>query len=596
MSDKAAFLGPCIGHTTTTSVKIWIYAEEYKDKKLYIKIYHEIDEIPSGVFNLDNEIPAACITIQKLNPNTKYFYKIFTDEKCNQPLSIDSLSDEDLYFWTMQDDGSDKEYRYDFLVLSCNNPIEAEKKGYKDRGWKVWQVLPQILNETTKTNDQLSENRVLFAILAGDQVYADTIEKQVLNEKNEADRIKRYLNIYKDYWNNDSYRKVLCSLPSYPIWDDHDITDGWGSREDSFENDTSNFNNDWIGLFNAAKKTFAVMQANRNPPQLTNDGFDTAFIVGKAGFILADLRSKRNIRERKIWSDVQFQAVKNWIDSNREKLDVIFFVSPVVFAHGSHKIESGILKYWSRLHSAFDKVWGIQHKFSKGRKKITNFLLGAIFIVFFALSPPIVSIPVFLVSIILFYFSGSTCLSRLFANFIPPIIVDWYYNSIGDLRDDVNDSWSSEINLESTEKILNYFFDIQNDQNSKKQVHVVILTGDIHSAGYSNLYSNNSEHKRCPVIHHVVASPVAYPPFPWYGEAVYRHFTLTAVPVGTSGNFTAQIAHHFTERNAVVCSLRKYDDENLQLKAKFYIEGFPEPQTSVFDLEKSSHKENIRWK
>jgi hypothetical protein len=33
----------------------------------------------------------------------------------------------------------------------------------------------------------------------------------------------------------------MCSLPAVMIWDDHDITDGWGSETTSFIGKTSNF-------------------------------------------------------------------------------------------------------------------------------------------------------------------------------------------------------------------------------------------------------------------------------------------------------------------------------------------------------------------
>src|SRR5215213_693742 len=112
--------------------------------------------------------------------------------------------------------------------------------------------------------------------------------------------------MYRKFWDNIHYRKVLCSLPAILMWDDHDITDGWGSREDSFEDDESKeFKPEWKCLFETAKRAFAEMQANRNPPPLSPNyeaGFDTCFRIGGAGFAVADLRSNRNVRKEKIWS------------------------------------------------------------------------------------------------------------------------------------------------------------------------------------------------------------------------------------------------------------------------------------------------------
>ena len=73
-----------------------------------------------------------------------------------------------------------------------------------------------------------------FAILAGDQIYADAREAELLKEQDLRKRQELYLGVYQKFWDNIYYRKVLCSLPAYLMWDDHEITDGWGSREDSF--------------------------------------------------------------------------------------------------------------------------------------------------------------------------------------------------------------------------------------------------------------------------------------------------------------------------------------------------------------------------
>lgn len=594
MNERSRTLGPFIGHTTTVSTKIWIYTEAHQ--KLFIQIYKNGEKIKSAQLNFSEELPAACVEIKELQPNQKYNYKLFIDENENEQLQIDSLLDEDLYFYTMPEE-LERGYRYDFVVMSCHNPVEAENKGYQNTSWNVWQTLPQIINETTRKANAISECRVLFALLIGDQIYADDVEREVLLEADPKKRIRSYLRIYKQFWDNQAYRKVLCSLPAYLMWDDHDITDGWGSREDAYEGNSTEFSPAWKNLFATAKNVFSFMQANRNPEPLSADGFDFAFRIGRAGFVLADLRSNRNIHNKKLWLDSQFQAVKKWIDANRSNLDVVFFISTVVFAHGAPRVETRILRGWPpNVANFIDRIWEIQNRFSTLRKTITNYVMLVVLGVFFLIAPLIISFILLMLFSVFFYVRPRFFLiNYFFANIIPPSFVNYYYTSIGDLRDDLNDSWSSDANKERAEAVLNYFFDLQNDENPKNQVYVCILTGDIHTAGYSNIYSVNPAHKKCPVINHLVASPVGYPPFSWVGEAFYRKYTPGAVPLGTSGSFQAQIAHHYTERNVLICSLRDYPDRNLQIKAKFYVERFPEPQTSVFDLERCSHKENINW-
>lgn len=485
--------------------------------------------------------------------------------------------------------------------------------------------MPKILKETTKGKES-TENRVLFALLGGDQVYADRVEKSLLKTSDPAKRNKLYLEIYKQYWSNLSYRKILCSTPSYLMWDDHDITDGWGSREDSFKKpDSEEFKDNWRSLFASAKQAFASMQASRNPAPLTDKGFDSAFIVGRAGYVLADLRSNRNVHKKQLWLPEQFTAVKSWVESNRDKIDVLFFLTPVVLAHGAPKIEGGILKYWPHVLTFFDHTWEVQNWFAARLGKWAIWLpsliaIGALFayaalhIGTFLKMFGATILMIAVVALIL-KFAPNTIVDSivnglkkfkpvriltswvigLISIFVPPSVVEGFYNSVGDLQDDINDSWGADVNAEQAEELLQYLFDLQNHTNEEKRVHVAILTGDIHTGGYSNIYSSDSAHKFRPVISQIVSSPVAYPPFPWIGEAFFRKYTIGAVPIGTSKKFSAQISHHFTERNIVICSLRNFGDKNIFLKVKFYVEGFPEPQIAVFDLEKSSHREAISW-
>jgi hypothetical protein len=59
--------------------------------------------------------------------------------------------------------------------------------------------------------------------------------------------------------------------------------------------------------------------------------------------------------------------------------------------------------------------------------------------------------------------------------------------------------------------------------------------------------------------------------------------------------YTAQVSHHFCYRNVVVVSLRNYEEEESHLKVKYYLEGFPEPQVMLFDLNHGSRREAINW-
>ena len=571
-------LGPFVGNITHSSVRIWLNVEvgdadknvfvtlkllkrgpeseaAKKEGKVVIEIIPNPVVVQSGVITcLQANLGTGVANLGNLEPNSEYSYQLWEDEahsielnlnparKQNRPQSNDVLESKDLRFWTLPTDGYGRQL--DFLLMSCHNPETKKDDGFG--GFAVWHQIPEIIDEDQNAN-------VRFAILAGDQIYADEIEAKALKETDVAKRKELYLGIYKKFWDNVDYRRVLCRLPAVLMWDDHDITDGWGSREDSFDaKDSSAFTSEWRGLFETAKEMFRIMQASRNPDPLSRNfasGFDTCFKVGKAGFVVADLRSNRNIRRfykicnRKkvwigqIWSPEQLESIRNWIATNKKDLDTLFFISSVVFSHGAPLVEQYILRIWFWVIDAVNWV---------GRLRLWKRQL------------------------------------------------QWFNDKVGDLRDDINDSWGSAANRKEADRALDFLFELENPPDGKNPLNVVILSGDIHTPGYSTIYSADPKHTDKAIIPHIVATPVAYEPFSWLGEAIFRHLTKV-VALGEKKVYTSQVSHHFCYRNVVVVSLRNYEHDESHLKVKYYLEGFPEPQVMLFDLNHGAHREAIAW-
>lgn len=574
--EGTLLLGPFVGNITESSVRLWLnvqaadsdrdvfvtleFIEQYsksevsqRQAKAAVAPEKSQTEVPHpGIVHcLKENLGTGTVTLSGLKPNAKYSYQLWEDEAQTTALDLRGLEQEHLWFITFPEEGYDKQL--DFLLMSCHNPETA--KADECEGFAVWRQLPEIMDRN---------GNVRFAILTGDQIYADDVEAQVLKERDSEERRRLYLSIYKKFWDNIYYRRVLCRLPSVLMWDDHDITDGWGSREDSYCADNpQEFTPEWKELFGTAKEMFKIMQASRNPDPPSTDfsrGFDTCFTVGRAGFVVADLRSNRNSRqvktivdgktvyEGRIWLPEQLQAIKSWVDGKKNELDTLFFVSSVVFSHGAPQIENWISSVWLKVL-----------KFVKWIED-----LGL-------LKKPVKS----------------------------------FNRNVGDLRDDINDSWGSEINRKETDRVLDFFFEVLNPADDGKRLNVVILSGDIHTPGYSTIYSSakkDYEKKQLPegeregraVIPHIVATPVAYEAFSWLGEAIFRHLTKV-VKLGEKGIYTSQVSHHFCYRNIVVVSLRNYGEDESHLKVKYYLEGFPEPQIMLFDLNHGAHREDIKW-
>jgi alkaline phosphatase D len=520
-------LGPFIGYVDAQAAKIWLHYEcsAGASSKVIVRVKDDNGVYRQGLLSLTaDNLHTDCVRIEGLQPDTAYKYSLH--ELINgeeRDLDLQGLAQDDLEFRTFPTGGFKDVL--DFLLMSCHNPYSTSRD--LSYGFNIWSHLPAIINEN---------KNVRFAILAGDQIYADEIESQILGEKDPLKRQQLYLSVYRKFWSHISYRKIMCRIPSMLMWDDHDITDGWGSREDSFRDSKSAiFDERWKSLFNTAHDLFGHMQASRNPgTRIKASGpYDVYFRIGAAGFVMPDLRTNRNVREHRILSEDQFQQLEMWLKSNPD-LDVLFFTSSVVFSHATPEIEEGALKWWPLVLAVARNLASV----------------------------PIIS-------------SG----------------VKWFLNTVGDLRDDINDSWGAKVNAPQTERILKLLFDWQNQ--SGRSGAVVILSGDIHTPGYATLLS--ASHDRA-VIPHITATPVSYEPFSWIGEAVYREMTKV-VNLGNSGTYTSLVSHHFCRRNVVVLSLRYFgiDKQETQLKVKYYLEGYPEPQIMLFDLKRGSHQENITW-
>lgn len=532
------FLGPCVGEVTPRSAKLWIHTPRIGNDSpipIAFSLHAGSPDAPAiqrrEVLLTSRTLGAGTVTFTELEPDTRYFYRVWLNR--DTALSFDGIEPDELYFRTFP---ADEELgSLNFLLMSCHDPTQCEDDGAD--GFAIWSALDQIRD----TND------VRFALLAGDQVYGDHIQEKLLAEKSPLKRIQLYLGLYQKLWSHPIYRRTLCSLPSYLMWDDHDITDGWGSRSDLFKDATSSeFQKEWKGLFESARECFRHLQASRNPAPLREGpdaAFDFCFKLGSTGFVVTDLRSNRNVRKHQIWSQDQFEAVTGWINANKADLDALFLVSPVVFTHGWPHIEKAIRSFaplTTALTQALNHVPGLRQLRSAER------------------------------------------------------LITRYIQDVAGYRDDLEDAWASDPNNAQAEQLLDYLFSLQNPKDGSDCLPVIILSGDIHAAGYSMIYSYKPEHSDRPVIEHICSSPVASKPMHWFVESMYMNQVKT-VPIGTSGKYFGQVSHHHSHRNVAVLSIRRVAQGEMQLKAKFYLEGRPQPEILVSDLKRVSHAERVDW-
>lgn len=193
-------LGPVVGHTDDSSARVWIQALDHPGE-------YRLRVQGAGLFDFVSteaqlEFGTGVATADGLRPDRVYRYSVLRRGR----LVARSAGT----FRTMPSPGSSASIL--FCIVSCNQT--------KNDG--VWELFAAFV-EKAKPH---------FVLMMGDQVYMDEDEPDVYAAHLDSEprvRRKAMAETYRLNWSRDPVRKVLASVPTYMMWDDHDIRDGWAS-------------------------------------------------------------------------------------------------------------------------------------------------------------------------------------------------------------------------------------------------------------------------------------------------------------------------------------------------------------------------------
>lgn len=212
-----------------------------------------------------------------------------------------------------------------FAVVSCNGEYRITDE---HRRFRLWKVL----------KEQCEKGELDFILHVGDQVYADAIKmryginlterKLAKDEKGEIDFLSsKYRQIYVETWRAPEVAAVLSSCPSYMMWDDHEIFDGYGSHDDDKSPAARAF-------FRAAEKAFLDFQSKNNPPPLGFASHGCAFLLNDSGFIVLDARTNRSYVDGLVLGNEQLEQVRAWLSSTIvRKLRRLYVITAIPIVH-----------------------------------------------------------------------------------------------------------------------------------------------------------------------------------------------------------------------------------------------------------------------
>lgn len=201
LSRAVLRLGPIVGHTDDRSMRVWICAADPDAVRSFSL------RVPgSGVFPFVStetrpELGTAIAVATGLMPERQYHYQVLSrgrtitgaEGRARTLPSIGSFADTP------------------FVSISCSHPNE--------RG--AWPELGAYIDRAQPR----------FLVMMGDQVYLDDDEETFLRNlrASSSDRRRSIVDMYTHQWSQEPTRTIMANIPTYMMWDDHDIRNGWGS-------------------------------------------------------------------------------------------------------------------------------------------------------------------------------------------------------------------------------------------------------------------------------------------------------------------------------------------------------------------------------
>lgn len=264
---RSAQLGPIVGHVTDRTARIWIRASNPMDVKQeadgnrrtlgviairkhdeanfspgnvhYFRLRREFDRTGTFTFGLNGGLGDDASRSASLEADTCYRVRVGT-------LTVDDPEDNNVSFasselskrlpspavWVddlgkLPDDQSEASFQtgsatkvgnadFAFLLGSCRYPGIAWKVRHADK------IFDPMLEEVHGKEGRPPSRLVL---MVGDQIYADMLNRKLAIGR--ADTFDEFQERYWSAFGSPNMRRLLRSVPTYMILDDHEIEDNW---------------------------------------------------------------------------------------------------------------------------------------------------------------------------------------------------------------------------------------------------------------------------------------------------------------------------------------------------------------------------------
>ncbi len=334
MQLKPLTLGPIVGATTPTSVRLWGRGdlELMNGRPRWCYGVAQLRKPRGRKFLLRQLVKLSphfdmtgVAVFTGLEPDTRYDYQFayfFSDVEVKGDLfSGEPWPTIDIQSFTTA--SADPQATRNMVVGSCRYLLSLfGEKVFDDRGDKAFRSISNLIQQKKAAGEETHQ-----LLLVGDQIYADD-----LRSLEPAVTLEQFFQRYHDAFGQPHIRGLMAGLPCYMILDDHEVEDDWPNKASE---------KDWLYKWTAAMQAYLCYQASHGPlfdlsdqNRITGipDHFWYTYRDGCCDFFVSDTRTERVLDEdgREIMSEEQLGALKQWLIRDQDRVKVIVSTVPFI--------------------------------------------------------------------------------------------------------------------------------------------------------------------------------------------------------------------------------------------------------------------------
>ncbi|MHC8322715.1 alkaline phosphatase D family protein [Pseudomonas sp. GB2N2] len=320
-------VGPILGHTTTNHARIFLRGNSQKNALVFAGIRyrrHSEERWSKGYFaqlSLARDM-GDVIVLDDLAAGSEYEYQAGWFSPMSPAHTVETVEElplqwpRDIYRFRTQPGENAAPRAY--IVGSCRYlRMTAGLPSAPNLGDRIFASITSLI--------QNSQPPVSAMLMTGDQVYIDDLN--IIAPDRDYQEI---LSKYRTAFSQPHIGKLMSSVPTYMMLDDHEIEDNWPANKS--KNDEH--------LYNNAMAAYELYQASHSP---AHERFENGninrylerywyqFTNGDVEWFVTDSRTRRNLSasDRRILDEEQEQALCNWLIHSPAR--VKFVVTSVMF-------------------------------------------------------------------------------------------------------------------------------------------------------------------------------------------------------------------------------------------------------------------------